>query len=94
MGTCVVGNILLELDRERVTIICLGTHQYLVKKLGLMIVQRRGGEQLNLTTGTSGIWLVSSEMCVVVVLVALVININSLLQEEEKPDFEKDVGLL
>lgn len=33
-------------------------------------------------------------MCVVVVLVALVININSLLQEEEKPDFEKDVGLL
>lgn len=89
-----MGNTLLELDRERVTIICLGTHQYLVKKLGLMIVQQRGAEKLNMTSETSGTWLVSSEMCAVVVSLALVINIKPLLQEEKKPDFEKDVGLL
>lgn len=90
-----MGNTLLELDRERVTIICLGTqYQYLVKKLGLMIVQQRGGEKLNMTSETSGTWLVFSEMCAVVVSVALVINIKPLLQEEEKPDFEKDVELL
>lgn len=62
MGTCFVGNLLLGLEHKRVTIICRGTYQYLVTKLGLMIVQRRGGEK-----PTSGTWLVSSEMRVVVV---------------------------
>lgn len=77
MGTCVVGNILLELDQERVTIICLGTPQYLGKKMGLMIVQHRGGEKLNLTSETPETWLDSSKMYGVVVSVELVINIKS-----------------
>lgn len=33
-------------------------------------------------------------MCAVVVSVAPLINIKPLLQEEEEPDFHKDVGLL
>lgn len=45
----VMGNISLELlgDCGKVSIICLGTHQCLAKKWGLMTVQQRGGERLN-----------------------------------------------
>lgn len=51
-----MGNILLELlgDCGKVTIICLGTHQCLVKKWELMTVQQRGGERLNLSQSMSG----------------------------------------
>ena len=51
----VMGNISLELlgDCGKVSIICLGTHQCLVKKWGLMTVQQRGGKRLNLSQSMS-----------------------------------------
>lgn len=51
----VMGNISLELlgDCGKVSIICLGTHQCLAKKWGLMTVQQRGGERLNSSQSVS-----------------------------------------
>lgn len=50
-----MGNISPELlgDCGKVTVICLGTHQCLLRQWGLMTVQQRGGERLNLSQSTS-----------------------------------------
>lgn len=50
-----MDNILLELlgDCGKVSIICLGTHQCLVKKWGVMTVKQRGEERPNMSQSTS-----------------------------------------
>lgn len=60
----VMGNVSrgLRADCGKVSIICLGTHQCLAKKLGLMTVQQRGGERLHLSQSTSRNMIINPQL--------------------------------
>lgn len=59
-----MGNVLLGFlgDCGKVSIICLGTHQCLLNKWGLMTVQQRGGERLNLSQSMSRNMIVNLQL--------------------------------